>query len=574
MLSNSVAGGALGAAYMTLLMLLMNPALPLTMGAVLPVAATMALSYGVHVAVLLYAAYVVRQVFAAAPLSPGWLSLSLLTSSAAVLASIAAVLTWLNGRGFRTALEPPAAAALTRTAYTFAMCTVLFLATAVVHATTRKPRSAVAAVFLATVAASVVAPLVIRGSGGPRDLPSRRLEVAAAPAAGTPRVVLLLLEGASLDVVSPAVAEGRLPYFGRLLESGSSMHLATVRPTQPEPVWASLATGKWPPKHGIRSSARYWAPGATEPLNLLPDYSFGQALLRFGLLREEPHPAFALGARPLWQILSSRGLSSGVVGLPLTHPPESVRGFVVSDRFHRSTDPDVELGDRPAVSPPEASIVAGEALRAALLPTSRAEPLSIDLPAGGAEVAALRADRIYHAVAQRLAALHDVRLLTIRYQGLDAIGHYYLRFARPQAFGDVSEAERRLYGRVLDEYYGYVDALVGDAMGSLRDEDLLIVVSGFGMEPLSPGQRLVERIAGNARFSGTHESAPDGFFLAYGSAAAAGRASRGAIVDVTPTILYFLGLPVARDMDGFARTDIFTGTFNAQRTITFIPTYE
>ena len=40
-----------------------------------------------------------------------------------------------------------------------------------------------------------------------------------------------------------------------------------------------------------------------------------------------------------------------------------------------------------------------------------------------------------------------------------------------------------------------------------------------------------------------------------------------------PTLLYFLGLPVARDMDGFARTDLFTQAFNAQRTITFIPTY-
>ena len=32
------------------------------------------------------------------------------------------------------------------------------------------------------------------------------------------------------------------------------------------------------------------------------------------------------------------------------------------------------------------------------------------------------------------------------------------------------------------------------------------------------------------------------------------------------------GLPVARDMDGFARTDLFTPAFNEQRTITFIPT--
>jgi hypothetical protein len=164
-------------------------------------------------------------------------------------------------------------------------------------------------------------------------------------------------------------------------------------------------------------------------------------------------------------------------------------------------------------------------------------------------------------------------LLAVRYAGLDAVGHYYLRYARPEEFGDVTENERRQFGRVLDDYYAYVDSLVGDAMASLAEGDLLLVVSGFGMEPLTVGKRVLERVAGNPRFSGTHERAPDGFLLAYGTAVASARPSRGAVVDVAPTLLYFLGLPVARDMDGFARTDLFTPAFNEQRTITFIPTY-
>ena len=116
--------------------------------------------------------------------------------------------------------------------------------------------------------------------------------------------------------------------------------------------------------------------------------------------------------------------------------------------------------------------------------------------------------------------------------------------------------------------------LVGDAIAGLGSDDLLMVVSGFGMEAQTPGKRLLERLVGDPRFSGTHERAPDGFLLAYGSAIAPARQTRGAVVDVAPTLLYFLGLPVARDMDGFARTDLFTREFNAQRTITFIPSYE
>jgi hypothetical protein len=49
---------------------------------------------------------------------------------------------------------------------------------------------------------------------------------------------------------------------------------------------------------------------------------------------------------------------------------------------------------------------------------------------------------------------------------------------------------------------------------------------------------------------------------------------RASVVDVTPTVLYFLGLSIGRDMDGFARTDLFQPSFTQERPITFIPTYE
>ena len=49
---------------------------------------------------------------------------------------------------------------------------------------------------------------------------------------------------------------------------------------------------------------------------------------------------------------------------------------------------------------------------------------------------------------------------------------------------------------------------------------------------------------------------------------------RASIVDVVPTVLYFLGLPIGRDMDGYARTDIFQPAFTEEHPITFIPTYE
>ena len=93
------------------------------------------------------------------------------------------------------------------------------------------------------------------------------------------------------------------------------------------------------------------------------------------------------------------------------------------------------------------------------------------------------------------------------------------------------------------------------------------------MEPLSPGKRVLEQIAGNRAISGSHERAPDGFLLAYGTEVAPGRPQRASVLDIAPTILYYLGLPIGRDMDGYARADLFAAGFTSSRPITFIPSY-
>jgi hypothetical protein len=567
MLSNSAFAGLLAAAYFTILLLLLNPEVPLAAAG--PVLTVVVLSYGIHIAVVSYALYVLRRIVIIDSSPPGWISLRLLTWSAAVLSGTASVITWLHASGLRNALDPRALPPLAWAAAVFGTASLVFLVLGLAH---HRRRTVVAILFTVATIVSIVGPLWIRGSGLGPLLSVRAPAIMTALPTEHPRVVLLCLDGASLDVISPAVAAGRLPNFSRMLDAGASMHLATTRPTQPEPVWASIMTGMWPARHGVRGSSRYRPFNGDAELEVLPDYMFSQALVRFGLLVEEPYSSASLAALPLWRIAGSYGIRTGLIGLPLTHPATGDSGFIVSDRFHRRSDRVVTLDRDPAVSPSRLDDIARGVL-AEEQPTRELRVRFDLLPWTGESGSTVEADRLHHRLATQLSAVEPVQLLAVRYAGLDAVGHYYLRYARPEAFGDVSEDERRRFGRVLDDYYAYVDSLVGDGMASLAEGDILLVVSGFGMEPLTVGKRLLERVAGDPRFSGTHDRGPDGFLIAYGTPVVAGRHSRGTVVDVVPTLLYFLGLPVARDMDGFARTDLFTPAFNEQRTITFIPTY-
>ena len=54
----------------------------------------------------------------------------------------------------------------------------------------------------------------------------------------------------------------------------------------------------------------------------------------------------------------------------------------------------------------------------------------------------------------------------------------------PSDFGDVTDDERRRLGSVLEAHYGFIDAAIGRAIETLGPNDLLLVVSGYGMEPL------------------------------------------------------------------------------------------
>jgi predicted AlkP superfamily phosphohydrolase/phosphomutase len=297
-------------------------------------------------------------------------------------------------------------------------------------------------------------------------------------------------------------------------------------------------------------------------------------LVRFGLLLDEPHTSATLRTRALWTILSRYGFSVGAVGWPLTQPAPAVRGYVVSDTYLQFAATPSGVIDSPAVYPSDAQADVARAVDDLAAETPPVVPASAGTLEDRQESAG-RVDRTFDRIARELAGLRQPQVTLTRYQSLDPIGHYFLRYATPSEFGDVLDDEHRTLGPVLEQHYRLIDDAIGRAIALLGPDDVMLVVSGFGMEPMVLWKRLVERVIGDPDVSGTHDAAPDGFVLAYGAAVARGRLStRASVVDVTPTILYFLGLPIGRDMDGYARTDLFRRGFTDERPITFIPTYD
>jgi len=575
MFTNALAGGVLTALYLGVLVLQLNPQVSVVSATTLGWFRALLTMYGPYVTALIMIAILGREALASRPLHPGWLSVRIMAWLSAGSASTAAALTWANLHGMRSMLSADAADRMRQGATATTICAGV-LATVVIlrYSFGRRGNRAAALLLGLSVAASLTVPLWIRGPGE-LDVPVTRRVNVAHPVALPPHVRMILIDGASRGFIVQRVAKpGQLPSFGKLLDRGAVVDLATLRPTRAETVWTAAATGKFPPKNGARSEFQYFV-GADErdPVDLLPDYCFAQGLAYQGFVRAEPLSSAARRARPMWDILADYNVPSGVVNWPLTWPATRAFGFLISDTFDEATSSPGRSADPKSGDPTTAVDITREAF-------DRWQDVSWQDILPGATVQDARAavlrrprwDRAYAEAERELTVFFAPRLTALRLEGIDEVGHTFLLDAEPERFGNVRRTDQER--SVLDRYYAFVDTQIERAIAETEPGDLLLVVSGYGMEPTSLAKRLFARLIGEPDTPGSHEGAPDGFLIAYGVHVAPGEYRRGSIVDVAPTVLYYMGIPIGRDMDGFARADIFRSTFTKDHPVTFTLTHE
>jgi hypothetical protein len=582
MLTNAVAGGVITALYLAVLVFQLNPQLPLvSMTAVRWVGAVVAF-YSPYLTVALYFLILGRDLVSWHPLRPAWLSVRLLAWLGALATAGTAALTWVNLDTFETVMNDAAAERMRTGAWiTTGSALVLVTIVGLRYSFGRRGSGPVGALLVTVLIGSIVGPLWVRGPGDTPVIVPRRspgdthpLRSPRLPLTAAPRVRILALDGGSLGFIRQRVAVGQLPTLGRMLDQGAVLDLDTITPTEAEPVWAAAATGKASAKNGIRSRATYHVQ-ATDRLSadVLPAFCFASALPEQGFVTARSPTAASLRARPLWDILADYGLASGVAGWPVTHPANAERGYVLSEQFDEAAGSPLRLDDASAGDPTTAADVARQ-----VFDRWMAAPWSDVLPALAAVqtvppgVDRVRWDRAYSEAASELAQQFAPRLTIVRYEALAEIGRRYLREAQPELFGE----PRRVHVQrsILDQYYEYLDAHVGSMLSQLAPGDLLLIVSGFGIEPARPEVRLAARLFGTPVDPGTHDRAPAGFLLAYGTQVARGQLPPGSILDLAPTVLYYMGADIGRDMDGFARRDLFVTTYALDHPVKYVATHE
>jgi hypothetical protein len=398
-------------------------------------------------------------------------------------------------------------------------------------------------------------------------------------------LLLIGLDGAEWDVVLDMLHAGRLPVLAGLMKRGIYGQLGVTKPTLSPIIWTSIATGVGRTRHGIE-----------------------------GFVKPRPHgehdgpPALFTSqdrrVKAFWNILSDYGRKNATVGWWITFPAERVDGVMVAQV--NTITPKMRVAGKGIwkgelvqglsgqVYPPSMEhemlelvpeIEAGLDTFTERVFGRRTETLG-RVATGFVEQSqwAFRADALYHVITRKLLTESGpFDLVAVYFGGADVVGHRFWRYMHPELYRHPPSAnEQAALGDMVRAYYAYLDAVIGDLLDAAPDHTSVMIVSDHGM-----GATARNAAYRGPTLSGGHLDGPPALLVAagpvFGKPAAAAKPIReltradvprlGSIMDVTPTLLAVLDVPVGRDMQGHVLESVLDPTYMASRPVRFVPTH-
>jgi predicted AlkP superfamily phosphohydrolase/phosphomutase len=268
--------------------------------------------------------------------------------------------------------------------------------------------------------------------------------------AATSRVLVIGIDGATMDLIRPWADAGKLPTFARLFQEGTSGLLRSVPNRNSASAWTSMMTGKNPGKHGIFFFTEY-EEGSF-------DYSYVNASYRDSVT--------------LWRLLSDAGLRVGVINVPMTYPAEEVNGFMISGM----DAPGVH--DPLFVYPHELYHEIRSRVGEYTIETGLGSYMKAGKLAKGAQ-ALLRTTGRRLAAARYLMTTRPWDFFMVVFRATDPAQHYFWKYMQPQWF-QVNPRDVERYGRVIPEVYEEIDRAMAELLALAGEDTTVIVVSDHG----------------------------------------------------------------------------------------------
>ena len=366
------------------------------------------------------------------------------------------------------------------------------------------------------------------------------------------RIRLIAIDGFDPAVLRAMSESGRVPNLTAMV-AGGTIQITAADARDPAKEWTTIATGQPPDVHGVQGLETRRVAGLRGSVSSGRQEGMVRALRGATDMLRLTSPSTASGAelksKTIWEVAAEAGLRPAVVNWWATWPASAA-----------GANPPIVLSDRATLR-----LERGGALDGEIAPAGLYDELRKDWPAIRQEAAALTtalvptsSDTATAAALQRAAEVDALQVVTARrvrpasldllaiyLPGLDIAQHALLRSAAPLS---PSALDSRLQD--LRNYYVFLDGLLNEALVPAMDELVVLITQ--------PG-----RI----------ESIHHGLIAARGSLAGPVVSSSGRPVDVAPTILHALGVPVSRELAGAPMLGLFSAEFARRFPVRHVDTY-
>lgn len=161
-----------------------------------------------------------------------------------------------------------------------------------------------------------------------RRLTGKRLS----PAARSKRIVIVGLDGLEPSLIEKYMQEGKLPNFKALQEEGCFSRLQSTLPPLSPVAWSTFQTGVNPGAHNIfdflTRDKRFCLPLLSSTKTDTVGRGFRIGKLRFW--RPRAKIQLLRKSQPFWKVLGEHGIFSNIIRVPISYPPESFHGNILS----------------------------------------------------------------------------------------------------------------------------------------------------------------------------------------------------------------------------------------------------
>ncbi len=272
--------------------------------------------------------------------------------------------------------------------------------------------------------------------------------MAGCSAGKKPPVVVIGLDGATWDLLAPWVRDGELPHLKAFLDQAAVGDLTTVYPILSPVCWTSAVTGVNPGKHGIYDFQKQ-------------DPAGGDPLIETATNRR---------AAPIWMLLSDAGYKVGVMNVPMTYPPDPVRGEMISGFPFPS-------GDVNFTYPPELQ--------------DKLDGYPLDYL--GLQMFTRTPQKMYSDFLDGQKARGDLAekwvrsgkydFLWVVFTGPDKVQHFFWKFMDPDHPG-YTQAGHREFGTAILDLWKKQDEILGRMLDALPPDATVLMLSDHGFAPI------------------------------------------------------------------------------------------